>query len=664
MKNLSAKESVEIDEGSSLGFLKSPGGLSSKRSSVIGANADSSKEERNRMLRRRAIEATEDPLGDLKYLEETSLIRDYQSSLMRAVLHSPGPDSDVEERTQAYRKMFSTALEYSSKLHSVLSRTLNITPSERKHSIAKTMPMASDIVAAAWARSGGDFSSEFALDGSLSAIHDSREELDKLAQRFLPESTYKRGEGKERDFFMAKIKATLLSACLPVLSEIGSAYDLEDENLKEVVTAYHDFFVNDALRFLDTMSSTKMKLYEEIKLDLLFSRVQGLSSMLVSDIRRQIEMGELDMSREYVLKRSLPSVRGLSYQVSTMSDAAVSGLKTVYPELNDEGVVSIAELGLVSGESHSADQIDDRSYLDQLMASVTVMSPCIKADMLLAEGENQEVALVDMVSMVGDVAKPFFLNAVRGLDLSASEKKMATSDMLGVVSECVANSQLAGISLTDVLQQKQILKHLKVSKTALQSIASKLNVSSEDLAVVRVADICTVSLKEAFSSALTPIASEIAYMTDGHEPKFVSDLLETYKNYLVADTQRFFSLMKDEEVKTNIVAKVDALQRRLKSVSGLLVSDMRSFYRRNSSLPDSDFVASESIPVVRGFSYQSDVLIDKTRGLYQVNKSDVKPILSELEFNSIRNTSKNNSDVIKMKDVVENTASVSGGPKL
>lgn len=664
MKNLSSFDSTEKDKESGLGFLRSSAGASLRRSPAVDVGENDAKEERNRMLRRRAIEATEDPLADLKYLEETSLMRDYQSSLMRAVLYYPGPESDVDARTQAYRKLFSTALEYSSKLNSVLSRTLSVTPSEKKHSIAKMLPMSADIVAAAWARSEGNFSSDFVLDSSLSSIYDAREELDKLAQRYLPEGSYQRGEGKEKDFFIAKIKATLLSACLPVLSEIGSVYDPEEETLKEIVDAYHDFFVNDSLRFLDTMSTTKMKLYEEIKLDLLFSRVQGLSSMLVADVRRQMEVGELEMSREYVLKRSLPFVRGLSYQVSTMADAAVSGLKTVYPELDDEGVVSIADMGLVKRDTQSVTVSNDRAYLDQLLSAVVALSPCVKADRILAEGDNSDVAFIDLVSMVGDVSKPLFSNAVRGLDLSASEKKMATSGMLLVVSECVANAQLSGVSLSDILQEKQILKNLKISKAALQSIGSKLSVPSEDLAVVRVSDVCSVSLKEAFSSALTPIASEISYMAGDQEPKFISDLLETYKNYLVADTQRFFSLMREEEVKTNIVAKVDALQRRLKSVSALLVSDLRCFYNRNNSLPDSEFVAKESIPFVRGFAYQSDVLVNKTRGLYQVNKSDVKTILSELEFNSIRKESKNSSDVIKMKVLVENTAPVSGGPRL
>lgn len=664
MKNLRASEPDQSDSGGSLGFLRSSGGLTVKRGSVVDGADSSAKEERNRALRKRAIEATEDPLADLKYLEETSLIRDYQSSLLRAVLHTPGPDSDVDERTRAYQKLLATALEYSSKLVAVMSRTLTLTAAEKKHAVAKMMPLAADIAASDWVRSAGRNDTAFPLDESLSSLHFAREEIDQLAAKYAPEGGYRRGSGKEKDYFIAKVKASLLSGCLPVLAEIGSSCDVDEEVLSEIVSSYHDFFVNDSLRFLETMSSAKMKLYEEIKIDLMFSRIQGLSSMLVSDIRRQVELGDLEMSREYVLKRSLPAVRGLAYQVSTMADAAVSGLKTVYPEFSFDQTASIADLGLVKREASVSGPQDDRSYMSQLMRVVPTMSPCIKAELLISSGAIDDVSISDMVSTTSEVLKPFYQNAVRGLDLSDADKKSATADLMGVVSDCVANTQLTGKSLSELLEQKPFLKHLKITKGSLQAIGSKLNVSEQDLSSIRIQDICTVLLKDSFSSALTPLASEIAYMAEGQEPRLISDLLETYKNYLVADTQKFFSLMKEDGLKVNIVSKVFALKSRLQSAAGLLVSDLRAYYSRNEALPSSKYVASNSIPVIRGFAYQSDELLTSASGFYRVIKSDINPILSELEFNSINNTTKNNPDSIKIRAGVESTAGAAGGLKI
>lgn len=266
----------------------------------------------------------EDPLADLKYLNEMMAETAVFSPLMRAVIYKPGENASTSEKESAFRYLLKTSIETAVKLISLTTRGLKVTEEEKRAAVKSALPWVGELVANNWVVLP-EGETKIDLDSVLRGIRSTRPEVDRLLKKArVPEDL----KIDSADMAAVQIRTAISQALYPVVNMLALYEESPDpKQIGDLIESYKDYLVKDSVKFLDSLSSDQMKIGESTKLDALASRLKQVSTLLTSDLQSYKALAGRNPTREELVKNRLPRVRGLVYQIDTFVQSAIGGIR-------------------------------------------------------------------------------------------------------------------------------------------------------------------------------------------------------------------------------------------------------------------------------------------------------------------------------------------------
>lgn len=611
---------------------------------VAGRTFD--KEARNLELRKRAASAVEDKLAALRTLDADATTLDGYIPAFRALSYLSEKDSTTEAKERVFSVIYGDSLAHASKLVGMLSRGLELTEREKARAVGVILPMAAENAAFSRLEAKKSGSQADLLDESLRAIWESREAIENLSKDLVfSESDSEFATVPQDCVFVPKddavlrMKSAISTALLPIADYVSQ----RGGDVAESVEAYKAYLVNDALRFFEQVSSSKVKIPESTKLDLFDQRARNVGLVLLSELKGAEVDADAPITRESLVKNRIPSARGLIYQVDSMIGAAVSGLKTEIPFLKRESTVPAAVFNAIKHsrekrvENNSLHR-DDSQFLIDSLRGIQLIGPFLRGQMFSvsrSEGSDSssfDFDLTEAITSLASLSKKLTTQNARTLGVSKASKRAAVSRSAAALVDLVA---LRLTTRVDSDSLDNLLPLVKLKRAATESLYEKLKNEPGDELIISEPGLLETKLESSYAGGLFPIAAAIASMSRDEEPKYVSDILEMYKNYFVSDALRTIKSISTDELKVSSHAQIEYVGRRVFAISKLLVSDLYSQYVAAGKLPPREEISEERIPVVRGNIFQADsflISVDRDLTASRPNNDDLPLFLSEMQY--------------------------------